>query len=107
MSASPNPPEARRGAPPAALTRLPVVGPLFRALREEETVDSRFAEAALERHKREGMELAIRARTIAMTVLALAMPFINPNWDVIWYIFLLGVFVLIGRAQVRVAEVGQ
>ena len=107
MSASRNQPDAPRGGPPSALTRLPVVGPLFRALREEETVDSRFAEAALERHKREGMELAIRARTIAMTVLALAMPFINPNWDVIWYIFLLGVFVLIGRAQVRVAEVGQ
>lgn len=107
MSASPKPPELRRGGPPVALTRLPIFGPLFAALRDEDPQDNAFALAALERHKREGMALAIRARTIAMIIVALVLPMVNPQWEVLWYIFLLGVLILLGQVQIRVAQVGQ
>ena len=107
MSASPNPSDPPRGAPPRALTRLPLVGPLFASLRQEDPADNPFALAALERHKREGMELAFRARLFAMAVIAIVVPILNPAWDALWYEFLVLCFVLIGYAQRRVAEVGQ
>ena len=47
MSASPNPSDPPRGAPPRALTRLPLVGPLFASLRQEDPADNPFALAAL------------------------------------------------------------
>jgi len=67
----------------------------------------RHAQEALERNKREGMDLAVRARIVALSVTALLLVYLNPTWDVLWYQFLLLCLVLVGLAQRRVGRVGQ
>ncbi|MEX0309550.1 MAG: adenylate/guanylate cyclase domain-containing protein [Tateyamaria sp.] len=67
----------------------------------------RHAQEALERHKREGMDLAVKARIGALSVTAVMLVILNPNWDVTWYLFLLFCLVLVGIAQRRVGRVGQ
>ena len=74
---------------------------------EMEAANSRFVEAALERHKREGMELAVKARWIAMAVIAVMLPIIDPRLEVLYFEALVLGFVLIGWAQLRVARVGR
>ncbi|MCP4315807.1 MAG: adenylate/guanylate cyclase domain-containing protein [Hyphomicrobiales bacterium] len=69
--------------------------------------DNKFAEAALERHKRDGMELAVKARWVAMAVVALMLPIINFDYEIIYYEALVLVFIVIGWAQLRVARVGR
>ncbi len=69
--------------------------------------ENRFAEAALERHKREGVELAVRARWIAMAVIAVMLPLIDPRPEVVYYVALVLALALIGWAQLRVARVGR
>ncbi|WP_419906173.1 adenylate/guanylate cyclase domain-containing protein [Hoeflea sp.] len=70
-------------------------------------VSNRFAEAALERHKREGVELAVKARWIAMAAIAIMLPFINFQWEVLYYHLFVVIFALIGWIQLRVARVGR
>ncbi len=72
----------------------------------ESEADNRFTEAALERHKREGMELAVRARWVALAVIGAMLPFINPSIEVLYYEALLGALALTAWAQRRVARVG-
>lgn len=52
-------------------------------------LDNKYTEAALERHKREGLELAVRARWVAMALTGVLLIFLNPHWDVLWYHFIL------------------
>lgn len=80
--------------------------PGFNLPEEDATPDNRFTEAALDRHKREGLELAIRARVIAMSVIAVMLLFINPWPDVLYYEALIVLFILNGLAQRRVGRVG-
>lgn len=68
--------------------------------------ENRHVADALERHKREGIELAVRARTIAMLVVALMVSLLTPWPDAIYYVVLVGLFILIGLAQRSVARVG-
>ena len=68
--------------------------------------DNRFALAALERHKREGMELAVRARTIAMLVIAVMVSVLTPWPEAIYYLVLIALFIGIGLLQRRVGRVG-
>jgi adenylate cyclase len=65
-----------------------------------------FAEAALAQAKCEGLRLAVRARYIALGVIACLLPILNPAWDQLYYVALLALFALIGWAQVRVGRVG-
>ena len=67
----------------------------------------KFAEAALTESKREGLLLAVRARWVALAVTAVTLPIINPNWDVMYYVAMLGCFALIGWAQLKVGKVGR
>jgi adenylate cyclase len=67
----------------------------------------KFAEAAIADSKREGLLLAVRARWVALAVIAVSLPIINPNWDVIYYIVMLGLFAAIGWAQLNVGKVGR
>ncbi|MEH2555094.1 adenylate cyclase [Bradyrhizobium algeriense] len=67
----------------------------------------KFAEAAIADSKREGLLLAVRARWVALAVIAVSLPIINPNWDVIYYIMMLGLFALIGWAQLKIGKVGR
>jgi class 3 adenylate cyclase len=66
-----------------------------------------LAEEAIHRAKREGLVLAVRARWIALAVIAILVPFLNQNWEVIYYIVLIGLFALIGWAHLRFGKVGQ
>ena len=79
-----------------------------RAGRTEAQQDTqKFAEAAIADSKRQGLLLAVRARWVALAVIAISLPIINPNWDVIYYIVMLGLFALIGWAQLKVGKVGR
>ena len=64
----------------------------------------KFAEAALAGSKREGLLLAVRARWVALAVTAVTLPIINPNWEVIYYVVMLGLFALIGWAQLKIGK---
>ena len=68
---------------------------------------AKFAEAALAESKREGLLLAVRARWVALALIAATLPVINPNWDVIYYVLMLGVFAAIGGAQLQVGSAGR
>jgi adenylate cyclase len=67
----------------------------------------KFAEAAIADSKREGLRLAVRARWVALAVTAATLPIINPNWEVIYYILMLGLFAAIGWAQLKVGKAGR
>jgi adenylate cyclase len=53
-----------------------------------------------------GLQLAVRARYVALTIIACLLPIINPTWEQLYYVVLLGLFALIGWGQVRVGRVG-
>ena len=76
-------------------------------LQDTEDGGNQFAEAALERHKHAGMELAVKARWVAMGLIAIMLPFINFDKEIIFYYPLLALFCLIGWIQMRVARVGR
>jgi adenylate cyclase len=78
--------------------------PDARSQRDTETVE--FAQAALAAAKQEGLRLAVRTRYVALAVIACLLPIINPAWEQLYYVVLLGLFALIGWAQVRVGRVG-
>ncbi|WP_037315226.1 adenylate/guanylate cyclase domain-containing protein [Ruegeria halocynthiae] len=67
----------------------PRLGRFFAAPPKAYDLDNKYTEAALERHKREGLELAVRARWIAMGLTAILLIFLNPYWNVLWYHFIL------------------
>ncbi len=75
--------------------------------RTEAIETNRFAAKALEDHKREGLYLAVRARWVALAVIGVMLPFLNPNPEVIYYQVLLVAFALNGWAQLKVWRVGQ
>ena len=66
----------------------------------------KFAEAALAESKREGLWLAVRARWVALAVIAATLPILNPHWDVLYYIASLGLFAAIAWAQLKVGKAG-
>ena len=74
-----------------------------------DTVDleNKYTEAALERHKREGLELAVRARWLAMALTGVLLIFLNPQWDVLWYHFILLLICANGWLIRRAGRVGQ
>ncbi len=71
-----------------------------------EAPENRFVEAVLERHKREGLDLAVKARFAAMGVIGVMLLFISPWPDVLYYEGLVLLFVLNGLAQQRIGSVG-
>ena len=74
---------------PAALSRA-------RSRRDTEADTVQFAQAALAAAKQEGLQLAVRARYVALAVIACLLPIINPSWDQLYYVLMLGLFALIG-----------
>ncbi|MFS4581821.1 adenylate/guanylate cyclase domain-containing protein [Phaeobacter sp. C3_T13_0] len=71
------------------------------------TQDSSYALDALTEHKRNGLELAVRARWIAMAVTAVFLVYVNTSWEVLYYQFMLGLLCLNGWLIRRVGRVGQ
>ncbi len=74
--------------------------------RDEEPARA-FARQALERDKRQALDLAVRSRWAALAVIACLLPFINSSWEVVYYEVLLLGFAAIGWAQRRLGRVGQ
>ena len=72
-----------------------------------EAMPSKYTEAALLRHKREGLELAVRARWVAMAVIAVFMVYVIPHWEVLYYHGILALLALNGWLIQRVGRVGQ
>lgn len=72
-----------------------------------EIAANRFTEATLERHKREGLELAVRARWVALAVIAVLLPFLNFSYEMIYYELLLVALAITGWAQRRIGRVGR
>ena len=85
---------------------LPAVLSRARSRRDTDTDTVQFAQAALATAKQEGLQLAVRARYVALVVIAGLLPIINPSWDQLYYVMLLGLFALIGWGQVKVGRVG-
>jgi len=85
---------------------LPAAFPHARTRRDTETDTVQFAQAALAAAKQEGLQLAVRARYVALAVIACLLPIMNPAWEQLYYVALLGLFALIGWAQARVGRVG-
>ena len=79
----------------------------IREQEEESSQTNQFVLRALEEDKREGQRIATIARTVALAVIALLLPFLNPTIGVLYYeAFMVG-FVAIGWAQLRFAKVGR
>ncbi|WP_171132180.1 adenylate/guanylate cyclase domain-containing protein [Ruegeria sp. HKCCA6707] len=74
---------------------------------DEYDLDNKYTEAALERHKREGLELAVRARWVAMGLTGILLIFLNPQWEVLWYHFILLLICANGWLIQRAGRVGQ
>lgn len=74
---------------------------------DELDVSNKYTLSALEKHKREGLELAVRARVITLGVVAVFLPFVNPSWEVLYYHFILALLVANGFLIQRVGRVGQ
>jgi len=89
---------------PSFLSRLAA---RLRPAAPEDTEANRFTEATLERHKREGMDLAVKARWIALAVIAVMLPFLNPSWDMLYYEVMLLALAGVGWLQRRVGRVGR
>ncbi|MEM7742646.1 MAG: adenylate/guanylate cyclase domain-containing protein [Pseudomonadota bacterium] len=70
------------------------------------TPDNRFTQEALERHKREGLDLAVRVRIWAMTAIGIFILFITPWPAVLFYEGAVILFILIGLAQRHVGRTG-
>ena len=60
---------------------------------------NKFTEQALRDHKLEGLTLAVRARWIALAVIAIMLPLQNPKLEVLYYEALLCLFAL-GRRHI-------
>ncbi|MEX0306093.1 MAG: adenylate/guanylate cyclase domain-containing protein, partial [Ruegeria sp.] len=59
-------------ASPSRLERFAVTQP------DVVDLDNKYTEAAMQRHKQEGLELAVRARWIAMALTGVLLIFLNP-----------------------------
>ncbi|WP_170563578.1 adenylate/guanylate cyclase domain-containing protein [Ruegeria atlantica] len=82
-------------------------GRFFVTKPDEYDLDNKYTEAALERHKREGLELAVRARWVAMGLTGILLIYLNTNWDVLWYHFILLLICANGWLIRRAGRVGQ
>ena len=85
---------------------LPAVLPRARSRRDTETDTVQFTQAALAAAKQEGLLLAVRARYVALAVIACLLLVLNPTWEQLYYVVLLSLFALIGWGQVKVGRVG-
>lgn len=74
---------------------------------QTQIVENQYTEAALARHKREGLDLAIRARWVAMGFIAVFLVFLYPRVEVLFYHGILALLCLNGWFMRRVGVVGQ
>ncbi len=82
-------------------------GRFFETRPDSYDMDNKYTEAALEKHKREGLVLAVRARWIAMGLTGILLIFLNPQWEVLWYHFILLLICANGWLIRKAGQVGQ
>lgn len=80
---------------------------LSRAAEVEDTPETRYVLTALENHKREGLELAVKARWIAMAIFAVFVVIVHPYFEVIYHIGIMALLCLNGWFIQRVGRVGR
>lgn len=64
-------------------------------------------EQALDRDKREGLAIAVRARWITCAVLAPLMFYLNPPHEAVYYVVVIALFAAIGWAHLKVGTIGR
>lgn len=74
---------------------------------EEIAASNEYLREAMIIHKAEGLQLAVKARWVALAVIALFLPVVNFSIEVLYYEALIAGFALIGWAQMRVGQVGR
>ncbi|MEQ9693019.1 adenylate/guanylate cyclase domain-containing protein [Shimia sp. SDUM112013] len=65
-----------------------------------------YTEQVLERHKREGLYLAVRARWVAMGVVSVLLLFVVPWPEVLFYEFIVAIIAFNGWLMLRIGKVG-
>ncbi|NKB54459.1 MAG: adenylate/guanylate cyclase domain-containing protein [Rhizobiaceae bacterium] len=78
----------------------------LRQLEEEQANSNQFLAQALVKEKMEGHRLAVIARTIALGLVGLLLPILNPNFHVLYYEFFVLLFIALGWLQLRLSSVG-
>ena len=73
---------------------------------DPENPDNDYTRAVLERHKKEGLELAVKSRWVALAVIAIMLPFLNPRLEVLYYEVLILAVAGVGWVQRRMGRVG-
>jgi adenylate cyclase len=94
----------------AEMAERPALFGWMQRMRQDERERTRtnpFLLRAMEEEKREGQRIATAARMVALVVIALFLPFLNPTIEVLYYEAFVLVLMVIGWAQQRVARVGR
>ena len=78
----------------------------LREIEEEQAKSNPFLAQALEDEKKQGHRLAVIARTIALGLVAILLPFLNMRFDVIFYEVAVLFFIALGWLQLRMSSVG-
>ncbi|MEP2027243.1 MAG: adenylate/guanylate cyclase domain-containing protein [Paracoccaceae bacterium] len=73
---------------------------------DPENPNNDYSRAVLEAHKKQGLELAVKSRWIALAIIAVLSVWLNPRPEVLYYEVLLLAFAGIGWLQRRVGRVG-
>ena len=90
------------------LSPLKVISRLrkLREIEDQQVKSNHFLSAALEQEKREGHRLAVIARTVALVLVMILLPFLNPRLNVLFYEIVVLLFIGIGWLQLRMSNVG-
>ncbi len=91
----------------ALTSTKPKLGSIFRMPEVEETPESQYVVAALKNHKREGLELAVKARWIAMSIFAVFIVLVHPDFEVVYHLCIMALLCLNGWFMRRVGRVGR
>lgn len=78
----------------------------LREMEEQQALSNQFLSQALEAEKKEGQRFAVVTRTIALGLVGLLLPFLNPNLNVLYYEFAIVLFIALGWLQLRLSSVG-
>ncbi len=68
---------------------------------------NQYTRQTLERHKRQGLDLALRARWATMAAVAVLLILLRPHWDMAYYVGILGLLSLNGWFQRRAGRIGR
>lgn len=78
-----------------------------RIIADEDEITNKHIRELLVENKRDGLVLAVKARFLALTAVSILAVFMVRDWSVLYYLFLLGLFMLNGWAQLQVGRLGR